>query len=288
MSNVEGSDRETLEERLLAASELSDQDRWEEAFALLLSAEEEHPDDAMLLSMLGVAAEQLGSDGMAVDFFRRALDQQPTDPQLLVTAGAGLAAARHPDAEPALRLAALSAPDNLMARMHYGAYLARSGLFEEALAELGAARDLDPEDADVRRRLGIAYLLAGRTGEARDELEIAAAEAAGDPETLLLFGLVLIQEGDLARAAEELFPLGEILADDAESQTLLSLLFASEGWEEQAWVALSRAEAAPEGGDPEVLREVEEAIEAGEEASQELLLEQVVPGALRDRIAALA
>ena len=288
MSDVEGSDRETLEERLLEASELSDQDRWEEAFAVLLSAEPEHPDDAMLLTMLGVAAEQLGSDGMAVDFFRRALDQQPTDPQLLVTAGAGLAAARHPDAEPALRLAALSAPDHLPARMHYGAYLARSGLFGEALVELGAARDLDPEDADVRRRLGIAYLLAGRTTEARDELEIAAAEATDDPETLLLFGLVLIQSDDLARAAEELYPLGEVLADDPESQTLLALLFASEGWEEQAWVALSRAEAAPEGSDPEVLREVEEAIEAGAEASREVLLEQVVPGALRDRIAALA
>ena len=286
--NDAGSDRLPLEEQLLAASELSDEGRWQEALALLLELEPDHSDNATLLCMVGVVADQLGSTGMAVDFFRRTLEQEPTDPQLLTTAGAGLAAARHPDAEAALRLAALSAPDYLPARMHYGAFLARAGLFDEAFAELGAAQELDPEDGEVRRRLGIAYMLAGRGAEAVAELEIAAAEAADDPEATFLFGLLLIQEGDASRAAEELYPLGEVLAEDAESQVLLALLFAAEGWENEAWLALSRAEAATVRGDPEVVREVEEAIEAGEEASRTLLLQEVVPSALRDRIAALA
>jgi hypothetical protein len=61
---------------------------------------------------------------------------------------AGLAAFDDPDAEPALRAAALSGPNVAIARLQYGAYLAREGMFEAAFENLQAARELDPEVDD--------------------------------------------------------------------------------------------------------------------------------------------
>src|SRR5688572_14265000 len=102
-----------------------------EALESLLAAEPGNPDDPALLCMIGALAAQLGSEGMAVDYFNRCIDQNPTDVEILILAGAGLAAVGDPAAEPALRLAALTAPGNAAARSNYGALLVRNGLVEQ-------------------------------------------------------------------------------------------------------------------------------------------------------------
>ncbi|HEX5521537.1 MAG TPA: hypothetical protein VFX29_07550, partial [Longimicrobiaceae bacterium] len=51
-----------LQQRLQAASELADEGRWDEAFALLREEEADHPTDAVLLCMLGTAARELGAE----------------------------------------------------------------------------------------------------------------------------------------------------------------------------------------------------------------------------------
>src|SRR5690606_34695961 len=106
-------------------------------------------------------AEHLGAGGMAVDYYRRCLAEEPTDPAVLVPAGAGLAAAGDPAAEPALRLAAVTAPSYAPAHFHYGSLLVRSGLLEQGLEELSRARVLDPENALALRETAIGYLLSG-------------------------------------------------------------------------------------------------------------------------------
>lgn len=273
-----------LQAVLLEATRLSEDERDAEALDLLLEAEPAHAQDPILLCMIGALAGHLGAEGMAVDFFTRCLEQEPTDPQILLTAGAGLAAAGDPGAEPALRMAAITNPNLAAARMHYGAHLVRSGLAEQGLEELLAARTLDPADPDVRRELGIAHLLSGRTLEALDELEAASAAAPEDAEGRVLWALALIEADDLSRAAEELHPLAESLVEDGYLQLVLALLFAAQGWENEAWLALSRAEAVEPPLDPAAIREVEEAVEGGEGAARFLLVEELAPSALRERI----
>lgn len=277
-------ERTSVEESLQEASRLADSGDAAEAFGVLLEVERDHPDDPTLLCMLGVLAAHHDAEGMSIDFFRRCLAQQPTDPELLVTAGAALAAAGDPDAEPALRLAAVTAPHLPAARMHYGALLVRNGLLEQGLEELRTARSLGPDDATIRRELALGMLMDRRGVEALGELEAAVAADPDDADMRFLFGLVLLHEDEPARAAEELHPIGSLLSDDAEVQLILALTFALAEWEEEAWLALSRAEGASDPADPAVVRDVEEAIEQGEEAVRPLLLEELAASALRDRV----
>ena len=88
---------------------------------------------------LGTAERELGLEGIAYERFKRALALEPTDPYVLATAGNGIAAFDDPEAEPALRTAALTAPGVALARFLYGAYLAREGFVEEGQKELEAA-----------------------------------------------------------------------------------------------------------------------------------------------------
>jgi Flp pilus assembly protein TadD len=277
-------DHSTIEEYLLEATRLAEGGEEGRALEVLLGIEQDHAEDATLLCMIGALAAHAGADGMASDFFRRCLEQEPMDPQLLITAGAGLAALGDPAAEPALRLAALTAPDMPPARMHYGRFLVRGGMVEAGLEELEAARSLDPGDALIRGEVGIAYLLSGRGGAALAEFEVAVAAAPDDVDLRLLYGLALIQDDDIPAAAEELYPLSLSMADDPEVQALLALAFYLADWEEEAWIALSRAEAAPDSIDRTLLTEVGESLETGREAVRALLLEEIAPTALRDRL----
>jgi Flp pilus assembly protein TadD len=280
-AEVEGGD---LQAQLAQAVHLSEDGQHTQAFELLMLLEREHPEAPELLCALGALASHLGADGMAGDFFRRCLAQEPTDPHLLVTAGAGLSRAGDPAAESALRMAALTSPNLVTARTQYGAHLIRSGMLEQGMDELNAAKDLAPDDVVTRRELGVAHLIAGRQQLALEQLELATAADEDEHEVKMLFALALLQAGDLARAAEEMYPLGIPLADDGDVQIILALVFALQGWEEEAWVALSRAEASEQRIDPVVLREVEEALEVGEEAINPLLFDELVPSALRDRL----
>jgi predicted Zn-dependent protease len=279
----ESSEPIDLEGSLLEATRLVEEDREDEALQMLLDLEREHSDVPTLLCMIGALAEQSGAAGMAVDYFRRCLALEPSEPQLLMTAGAGLAGSGDPAAEPALRAAALLAPDMAAARMHYGIYLVRTGLLEEGLAELDAARELEPENPTIARETGIAHLLGGQLARAVEQLEGATAALPDDPELGLLFALALVQAGDAAAAAEHLHPLGAAHPEHVDSQVVLALTAALQGWEDEAWLALSRAEAS-ESVDPALLREIEEALEEGEDALQGLLTDHVAPLLLRERL----
>jgi len=280
----EDSSATELESRLLEGLRLTEEDRHAEAFEMLLGLEPDYPESPELLCTLGVLAAYVGSDGVSVDFFRRCLALEPTDPRMLVAAGSGLWRSGDPAAEPALRLAALTAPDLASARHQYGVVLIRSGLMDQGMEELEAACGLDPADAGIRRELAIAHLLGGRPSAAVQQLEEAVGMESDDADMRYFLALALLEGGETSRAAEELYPLGTILAEDGEIQVIISLACALEGWEEEAWLALSRAEAAGQPADTGILREAEEALETGEDAVRRLLLEELAPGALRERI----
>lgn len=276
--------REDLQATLLEAERLSEAGADAEALDLLLAAEPGNAEDPTLLCMIGALAAQLGAEGMAVDYFTRCVSLNPTDVEVLILAGAGLAAAGDPGAEPVLRLAALTAPTHAVARMQYGALLVRNGLLEQGIEELETSRSLDPDEPETRRYLGIGYLMQGRTSEALAELEMAAENSGEDGEMRLLWGLALLENDQLSAAAEVLYPLGEAMSQDGMVQLLLALTYSLQGWEEEAWVAFSRAEGAEPGIDAATLREAEDALSQGDEAVRDLLLDQLAPASLRERM----
>src|SRR5690606_3329449 len=84
LNESKGEGSSSLEESLLQASSLVEDGDEAGALRFLLELEQEHARDATLLCMIGVVAEHLGAGGMAVDYFRRCLAEEPTDPAVLV------------------------------------------------------------------------------------------------------------------------------------------------------------------------------------------------------------
>lgn len=274
-----------VEETLQEALELGDEGRWEEMAELLTAALKDAPDDPFLLCWLGVAEQEAGNEGAAYEHFRRALAEDPTDPQLLAMIGGGLARFGDPEAERALRAAALSAPDMAMTRLQYGAYLAREGLFQEALEHLEAAVRLEPDDPVHAGELGTALALKGDLAGAAVLMEKTLELAPDDSWTRLLLGLIYLEQGDGENAAETLIQAAEEREQDAEAQILAALAAAAQGWADTAEDIIARAAYAAEGSDVTLLNEAEERIAAGAEESVEMLRETLGPSVLHDRLA---
>ena len=284
MTDTDSHSAGPLDDQLAEAARLAEDGDPAAAFELLLGLEQSNPDDPTLLCMLGVIAGEADASGMAYDYYRRCLAMQPEDPHLLATLGAGLARYDDPDAESVLRLAAVTAPTLAIARFRYGAYLAREGMLELATAELSAAEELEPDNPEIKREMGIARLLAGADASAIEALEDAAALAPDDAEVRLLHALALLRQGGLTEAAEELHASSLALPDDAELQLLAALACAAQSWDGEAWDALARAEGASIPAESALLREVEEAIDAGPEAAHNFLVAQLAPALLRERL----
>ncbi|HSG06971.1 MAG TPA: hypothetical protein VLA36_01345, partial [Longimicrobiales bacterium] len=120
----------TLLERALS---LADEGNWEGMAELLREHIAEFGEEPAVHCWLGVAEREMGMNSIAYERFKRALALNPTDPYVLATAGNGVSAYDDEDAEPALRTAALVAPDVAVTRLLYGAYLAREGMIEQGL-----------------------------------------------------------------------------------------------------------------------------------------------------------
>jgi tetratricopeptide (TPR) repeat protein len=273
-----------VEDVLQRALALGDEGRWQEMSALLTEALRDAPDDPYLLCWLGVAEQEQGNDGVAYEYFKRCLAEDPLDPHLLALAGSGLAAFDDPEAESALRAAALSGPDLPIARLQYGSYLARAGLFEEAFEHLRAALKLAPEDPTVHTELATAFALKGDLEAAIPELERALELAPDDAWSRLLLGLMYAEVGMLEEAAEALVQAAEEQENDVEAHLLAALAAAAVGWDDAAQDAFARAQYAAEAADAPLIEEVEERILAGRKASRAMLLESLGPSSLRERL----
>ncbi len=274
-----------VEAVLREALELGERGEWEEMAKLLGDTIEElDDDDPYILCWLGVAEGELGNDGAAYEAFRRCVDQDPQDPHVLALAGAGLAQFDDPDAETALRAAALSAPDLPLARLNYGAYLARAGMHDEALEQLRAARELSPDDPVVRAELGAAHVLRGEAEEGLPEFEEALVLAPDDSWTRVLYGLALREAGRSEEGAEELIRAAQEREYDAEAIILGALAGAAHGWDDAAEELLARSEFVADGADITMIEQAESAIRTGPEAADRLLRSTLGPSVLRERL----
>lgn len=263
---------------------LGEEGRWDDMAALLGDALETDPDDPYLLCWLGVAEREAGRNGSAYEVFKRCVAQDPIDPQLLALAGSGLAAFDDPDAERVLRAAALTGPTIPMARLHYGAFLARAGMFDAGIEQLRAAADLDPEDAATHGELGNAFALKGDWDAAEDAFADALGLAPDDSWTRVLLGLVLVERKDIEGAATVLLEAAAERPDDAEAQVLAALAAGAAGWEAPALEALARTAFSAEPIDSGLYDEVDGALARGPVDARALLVDDLAPSALRERL----
>jgi predicted Zn-dependent protease len=273
-----------VQQTLAEALDLGEEGRWAEMAELLTATLRSAPDDPYVLCWLGVAERENGRDGVAYEYFKRCWAEDPLDPHILAICGAGLAAFADPDAEAALRAAALSGPDVPIARLQYGAFLARTGMYEQAVEQLNAAMELDPEDPTVYGELGIAHALKGDFAKAAGAMEHALQRAEDDSWTRVLLGLIYLQLNQLEEASEQLLQAADERPEDAEAQVLAALAAAASGWDDAAQNALARADFATEGADAEMIEEAREQIDDGPTAARAFLEEEMAPYALRDRM----
>lgn len=274
--------RDELLERALS---LFDENDWEGAAELLRDGLEQLADDPAVYCWLGVAEREIGMDGIAYERFKRALALQPTDPWILATAGNGVAAFDDADAEPALRAAALTAPDLPLARMMYGAYLSREGYHDDARRELLAARELDEDDPQIAYELGVAYALSEDYDQATSVLADAVRLDPEDGWVRVVFGLALLEADRLDEATGELLSGARLRDDDLEAQLAAALAAAAIGRDGVAFEMLERARLQALDPDLALVTAVEDRLDAGHAAAEAMLQEELAPDMMRARLA---
>ena len=273
------------EDALERALAFGEDERWDEMADALVRALRDDPEDPYLLGWLGVAERERGNDGAAYEYFKRCVAQDPLDPQLLALAGSGLAAFDDPEAETTLRAAALSGPDMSTTRLQYGAYLAREGLYAEALEQLRAAVELDPEDPVCHSELATALALKGDVAAAIERMEHALTLAPEDGWSRSLLGLLYAEDDDMEHAAEHLLMVSNTRVDDPEVQVVAALAAMAAGWDDAGHEALARAGyAAEEPADTLLIEEAEERLAAGADAARAMLRDSIGPSVLRERL----
>ena len=273
-----------LDDMLQQALGRGDEGDWEGMAEELREALDLVPEDPALLCWLGVAEREMGLPGSAYDRFKEALAGGPEDPHVLATIGTGLAQFDDPDAEAALRSAALLAPTLALARWMYGAYLSREGMFQEAMKELEAARELAPDDATVAYELGVALALMGRLEEALDPFGRSVDLDPGEGWGMVVMGLVEAELGLMEEAVRDLSEGARLRPEDVEAQLLAALAAEAVGWDDLAYEMLERGRQGADSADLPLLEAVEGLLPEGESESAGLLMQEVLPGALRERL----
>ncbi len=271
-----------VDQALARALSLGEEGDWEGAATTLRDALADDPDSSDVLCWLGVAERELGLEGIAYERFRACVALEPTDPTVLATAGNGLASFDDPGAEPALRTAALLAPDLPLTRWMYGAYLSREGLVTDALRELDAAVELDPTLDTARYERGVALALAGDLVGAIDDLDEAARMAGDDGWIRSVLGLALVEADRGDEAVGELDRAARSRPADVELQMVAAMAGAVYGYEEVAWEMLERARLSGGAADMTAVLEIEEQMDSGEGMAE--LLHELAASALRARL----
>ena len=266
------------------ALRLAEEQDFEGMVQVLEEGVETYPEDPVLLCWLAFARREGGDESGAYELFRAVLALEPDDPWVLAMAGAGVARFDDPDAEGALRSAALTAPDQAFPRLMYGAFLIREGLVEDGIRELQAAASLDEEDPQAAFELGVGYALARSWDKARMALARGLELDPADGWARVILGLVEVEDGDLEEAMSDLVAGAEARPGDFEAQLLAALALAAAGWEDRAYEMLERAHHGDGEVDQTAVAQVSDRVDEGARASEDVLTQTMGPSALRERL----
>lgn len=264
--------------------EMARDGEWDQAADRLRDALADHPESPYVLCWLGVAERELGLEGIAYERFKRAMALEPQDPVLLTTVGNALARFDDPEAEAALRTAAMIAPQSAPARCAYGAYLSREGMLDKAVEELEAALRLEPADPLVHLELGVVRALEGEMTAAAHFFGQAAELTPDDGWAHILLGLAWVELGEMEEAARALEEGARLRPEDLEAQLLAALVLSIRERESDALEMLERARLQATEVDEALVLEVEDLLEDPREAARRFLLRTLAPSSFRERL----
>jgi predicted Zn-dependent protease len=277
-----------LEQLLEKALSLADDGEWAAMADLLRDNLADHDKEPAVHCWLGVAERELGMEGVAYERFKRVVVLGSEDPYVLTTAGSALAFFDDPDAEAALRTAALVAPDIPLSRLMYGAYLSREGFVKEGLEELEAARALDADDPQIVYELGVGRMLGGDADGAADAMGEAVRLDPEDGWNRVVLGLVLIEadrtDDRTDEAVVDLTEGAHRRPEDVEAQLIAALAAGAVGNEGIAYEMLERGRMRAGEADLGLVAQVEERLDDGPDEARALLVEDLGPDELRQRL----
>jgi len=146
--------------------------------------------------------------------------------------------------------------------LNLGSLLAQNGKTADAIAVLSKAVSLDPDHAEARFRLGLAYRDAGSTQAAIDELQAAVRLRPEQGEAHAALGIELAQLNRLAEALPHLEKAAMLAPNEASSHANLGMALAAAGRLPEAVVSLEKARAlATAAGQPDVARGIADTIQ---------------------------
>ncbi|MBI3286922.1 MAG: tetratricopeptide repeat protein, partial [Chloroflexi bacterium] len=152
---------------------------------------------------------------LATQAYQRLLSLRPSDAAAHLGLGrVYLRQGRYAQAEEEFARALASDANQVEAMNGLAAALGSLGRIDSAIPLWRATIERDPTNAEAHYRLGLAYLLRSRFGQAREELEAARRGRPGDPATYYYLG-VLTSRGGSPQAAE-FFEAAQALAPDSE------------------------------------------------------------------------
>lgn len=125
------------------------------------------------------------------------------------------------------------------ASFEYGRFLTQQSRFDEALAQLKTAQEIDPQSVRNRYESGWIYYCARQYDRAMDWYREALSLDAGSAQTHRRIGLALAQKGILKEALAEILKALEI-REDAAYASDLGWLYATLGRKSEVQDALKK------------------------------------------------
>lgn len=229
--------------RLLATAYRGAGDR-AAAIAALETGMARRPDDIEMLAALAYLELESGREEAAAENLEKVLERQPGDAALRFDLallcqkrGDGERAAAH------YRELLARVPDHFGARFNLGMLLLGGGKLAEGTAQLEEAAKLNPEDAQVRERLGDAYSLMQQYEKAAANYRAALARGETRVHIRARLGFALAKLGLTGEAIEVLEGAGPG-GDGADIHFLLGDLYGDAGRYEEALASYARSLAA--------------------------------------------
>jgi tetratricopeptide (TPR) repeat protein len=146
--------------------------------------------------------------------------------------------------------------------LNLGSLLAQDGKAAEAIAVLSKAVSLDPDHAEARFRLGLAYRDAGNPQTAIDELSAAVRLRPDHGDAHAALGIELAQMNRLAEALPHLERAVTLAPDDPSGHANLGMALASAGRLPEGVASLEKARAiATAAGHSDTARDINETIQ---------------------------
>lgn len=199
------------------------------------------PDALQARQLLGIGLVELGRDAEAVTHLEQILAAAPSDSAVLYSLGIAYMRLGRPGLRAMVdRLA--DAPGGLpAAHLLQGQFLLGRQEYEQALAELTAAANLNPQLPRLQYTLGLCFLKLGRNKEAIAAFEEQLRRSPKDSSTLYYLAYLAEAEGNLNVARQQLDVALKLEPQLREANALLGKILTKQGKYHEALAPLERA-----------------------------------------------